>query len=58
MHVGVKQQISEVLTEHDNLTLHSDGGSKFGHHYGSFQVSTEGSAYSLGPSDMLTGLAQ
>ena len=52
------QQISEVLTEHDNLTLHNDGTSKFGHHYGSFQVSTEGNAYSLGLSDMLTGSAQ
>ena len=52
------QQITEVLSEQDNLTLHSDGTSKFGHHYGSFQVSTEGSAYSLGLGDMLTGSAQ
>ena len=51
------QQLSEQLTTADNLTLHSDGTSKFGQHYGGFQVSTPDSAYSLGLSEMLTGSA-
>ena len=51
------QQISDELCHHDNLTLHSDGTSKFGAHYGSYQISTESSAYSLGLCDMLTGSA-
>ena len=51
------QQISDELSQHDNLTLHSDGTSKFGEHYGSYQISTESSAYSLGLCDMLTGSA-
>ena len=51
------QQISDELDQHDNLTLHSDGTSKFGEHYGSYQISTESSAYSLGLCDMLTGSA-
>ena len=37
--------------------MHSDDTSKFGEHYGSYQISTESSAYSLGLSDMLTGSA-
>ena len=51
------QQISDELDQHENLTLHSDGTSKFGEHYGSYQISTESSAYSLGLCDMLTGSA-
>ena len=54
----VCQQVAEVLNEQDNLTLHSDGASKFGQHYGSFQISVEGSAYTLGLSEMLTGSAE
>ena len=38
-------QLAEELSEQDNLILHSDGTSKFGQHYGSFQISVEGSAY-------------
>ena len=49
------QQIVEELRDHDNLTLHSDGTTKFGQHYYSFQVSTPSSTYSLGLSEMLTG---
>ena len=49
------QQIVEELSDHDNLTLHSDGTRKFGQHYYSFQVSTPSSTYSLGLSEMLTG---
>ena len=51
------QQLGEVLTQERNLTLHSDGISKFGLHYVGFQMSTETSAYSLGLSEMVTGSA-
>ena len=51
------QQIEEV-SKQDNLTLHSDGTTKFGQHYGSFQVSAEETVYTLGLSEMLTGSAE
>ena len=51
------QQISEEVNQHDHLTLHSDGTSKFGEHYSSYQISTESSSYSLGLCEMLTGSA-
>ena len=47
MKVLAFQQLAEELTEYEHTTLHSDGTTKFGHHYGSFQVSTEKSAYTL-----------
>ena len=50
------QQLVEDLGDSDNLTLHSDGTSKFGQHYYSFQVSTPSSTYSLGLSKILTNL--
>ena len=34
------QQIVEELSDHDNLKLHSNGTTKFGQHYYSFQIST------------------
>ena len=49
--------MAEQLTSSDYLTLHSDGTSKYGQHYGGFQVSTSDSAYSLGLPEMLTGSA-
>ena len=52
------KQIAEKLQVSQQLTLHSDGTSKFGQHYGSFQVSTTQSSYSLGLSEMLCGSAQ
>ena len=52
------QQVAEELSDQENLTLHSDGTTKFGQHYGSFQISVEGSAYTLGLSEMLTGSAE
>ena len=52
------QQVAEELSKQENLTLHSDGTSKFGQHYGSFQISVTGSAYTLGLSEMLTGSAE
>ena len=55
---GLACQQVEELSEQDNLTLHSDGTSKFGQYYGSFQISIEGSTYTLGLSEMLTGSAE
>ena len=46
------------MSQQENVTLHNDGTSKFGHHYGSYLVSTETSVYSLGLCDMLTGSAE
>ena len=54
------QQLAEQLTATEKLTSHSDGTSKFGQHYGGFQVSMPESTYSLGLSEMLmlTGSAE
>ena len=52
------QQIADELQGCENVTLHADGTSKFGQHYGSFQISTDNTAYPLGLSQMLTGSAQ
>jgi len=46
------------MSTQDNVTLHSDGTSKFGEHYGSYQISTEHGSYSLGLCEMLTGSAE
>jgi len=53
----VYQQLGEELTKSRNLTLHSDGTSKFGQHYEDFQVSTSLGSYSLGLTEILTGSA-
>ena len=50
-------QLAEVLGKEENLTLHSDGTSKFGAHYYSFQISTSTTSYSLGLAEMSTGSA-
>ena len=55
MKVLAYQQLAEELTEYEHTTLHSDGTTKFGHHYGSFQISTEKSAYTLGLMEMVSG---
>ena len=39
------KQLAEELSNEDNLTLHSDGTSKFGQHYYAFQISAQDSAY-------------
>ena len=51
------QQLAEQLTRTKDLTLHNDGTSKSGQHYGGFQVSLPESSYSLGLCEMLTGSA-
>ena len=50
-------QLSEELQKGENLTLHSDGTTKFGQHHYLFQVSMSDSAYSLGLAKMLSGSA-
>ena len=52
------EQLSDELSAEDNITLHSDGTSKFGQHFGSYQLSTINSMYSLGLCEMLTGSAE
>ena len=47
-------QLSEELQKEENLTLHSDGTTKFGQHYYSFQVCMSDSTYSLGLAEMLS----
>ena len=51
------QQLSEELVGSEFTTLHSDGTTKFGQHYGSFQISTDKSAYTLGLMEMSCGSA-
>ena len=41
-------QLAELLTDSSQTTLHSDGTSKFGHKYTSYQVSTIEGSYSVG----------
>ena len=50
-------QLAEMLSKEENLTLHSDGTTKFGEHYYSFQISTPTTSYSLGLAEMSTGSA-
>ena len=51
------EHIAEQLASTEKIILHSDGTSKFGQHYGGFQVSmVDHSTYSLGLSEMLTVL--
>ena len=57
------QQVEEELSKTTGLTLYSDGTSKFGQHYGSFQIFARfadgrSSAYTLGLSEMVTGSAE
>lgn len=41
-------QLAETLTASENNTLHSDGTTKFGHKYSSFQVSMDDKSMTLG----------
>lgn len=51
-------QFCDAVLEDDNLTLHSDGTTKFGHHYGSFDVSFgEGKVFTLGVRETADGTA-
>ena len=48
---------AKELLASDNLTVHSDGTSKFGDKFGSFQLATESKAFSMGVVDMKCGTA-
>lgn len=50
-------QLAEQMPGEQFTTLHTDGTTKFGHKYGSYQVSTETSCYTLGLADMQSGTA-
>eukprot|EP00117_Sycon_ciliatum_P029740 scpid79563/ scgid0750/ len=53
----VSLQLAEELEGEENTTLHSDGTSKHGRKYGSFQIATSQRVYSLGMVDMERGTA-
>ena len=50
-------QLAEELEGEENTTLHSDGTSRHGRKYGSFQIATSQRVYSLGMVDMERGTA-
>ena len=50
-------QLAEQLTTTECTTLHSDGTSKFGHHYMGYQVSTEKGTFTLGLQEVQDGSA-
>ena len=43
-----KTQLTDALTSNSNNTLHSDGTTKFGHKYQSYQVATDAGSLTLG----------
>jgi len=56
--LAYKQIAEQLQVSKQKKPINSDGTSKFGQHYGSFQVSTTESSYSLGLGEMLCGSAQ
>ena len=52
-----QMQLAEVLTQENDNTLHTDGTTKFGHKYSSYQVSTKDTTYSLGLRETASGSA-
>lgn len=55
-----EMQLGEKLTEEgsDNLMLQTDGTTKFGQHYSTFDIATEGGTYTLGLRHVFSGSAQ
>eukprot|EP00117_Sycon_ciliatum_P036187 scpid41604/ scgid27282/ len=53
-----QSQLCEVLSSSENVTLHSDGTTKFGQKYLSFQVGVGDDMYSLGMREVFSGSAQ
>jgi len=47
-HMVAQVQLEEALTTAENTALHSDGTTKFGHKYVSYQVGTTTDTYTLG----------
>ena len=56
--VVAQAQLAEKLVSFQYNTLHSDGTTKFGEHYGAIEVSTESGTYTVGIRNMLSGSAQ
>ena len=52
-------QLSEVLESGENVTVMSDGTTKYGHHYESFDVSMDdGKVYTMGVRDVVSGSSE
>ena len=51
-------QLGEKLAETGFNTLHTDGTTKYGEHYGAVEISTKESTYSIGMRSMFSGSAQ
>jgi len=51
-------QLGEKLAENGFNTLHTDGTTKYGEHYGAVEISTNESTYSIGMRSMFSGSAQ
>ena len=56
--VVAQAQLAEKLVTSEHNTLHSDGTTKFGAHYGAVEVSTESGTYTIGIRNMFSGSAQ
>ncbi|XP_065182489.1 uncharacterized protein LOC135813316 [Sycon ciliatum] len=52
------QHAAEVLSQAENTTLHTDGTSKFGQKYGTYQIATENQVFSVGMVDMKNGTSE
>ena len=57
-HALAQIQLAESLPDKEYTTLHSDGTSKCGHKYNSFQVATEYGTYTLGVREVASGTSQ
>ena len=58
-HAVAQLQLTETLTqEGQHNVLHTDGTSKFGHKYASYQIATEQDTYTLGIRETASGSAQ
>ena len=55
-----EMQLGEKLTEQgsDNFTLQTNGTTKFGQHFSTFDIATEGGTYTLGLHHVFSGSAQ
>ena len=56
--VVAQAQLAEKLATSHCSTIHSDGTTKFGEHYGAVEVSTKSGTYTVGIRNMFSGSAQ
>ena len=56
--VIAQAQLAEKPVTSQYNTLHSDGTTKFGEHYGAVEVSTKSGTYTVGIRNMFSGSAQ